>query len=49
MSAANPKIRVHECKLKVDGITKFVENHDFKFDNSFSELESNDDLYRAAI
>ena len=26
VSAANPKIRVHECKLRVDGITKFVDN-----------------------
>lgn len=29
VSAANPMIRVHECKYKVDGITKFIENHDF--------------------
>ena len=36
VSAANPKIRVHECKLRVDGITKYIENHDFNFDNAFS-------------
>jgi kinesin family protein 2/24 len=35
VSAANPVIRVHECKLKVDGITKHIENHDFVFDNAF--------------
>lgn len=35
VSAANPIIRVHECKLKIDGITKVVENHDFVFDNAF--------------
>lgn len=29
ISCANPMIRVHEPKLKVDGITKYVENHDF--------------------
>ena len=42
VSAANPKMRVHECKYRVDGITKYIENHDFQFDNAFSDLESND-------
>jgi kinesin family member 2/24 len=49
VSAANPLIRVHECKYKVDGITKFIENHDFTFDNTFSELEGTDNLYKSAI
>lgn len=49
VSVANPLIRVHECKYKVDGITKFVENHDFIFDNAFSDLESTSDLYKATI
>ena len=49
VSAANPKIRVHECKYRVDGITKYVENHDFIFDNSFAESQSNKELYRVAI
>ena len=39
VSAANPIIRVHECKFKVDGITKYIENHDFNFDNTFSDNE----------
>jgi kinesin family protein 2/24 len=49
VTAANPKIRVHECKFRVDGITKFIENHDFVFDNTFSDNETSDDLYRSAI
>ena len=49
VSASNPKIRVHECKYKVDGITKYVENHDFIFDNAFSCKEETDDLYRSSI
>jgi kinesin family protein 2/24 len=49
VSASNPKIRVHECKFRVDGITKFVENHDFLFDNTYSDNESSEDLYRTAI
>ena len=41
----NPKITVHDCKFKVDGITKTVENNDFKFDNAFCERSTNEELY----
>ena len=37
VSASNPRCVVHECKFKVDGITKFIEDTDFKFDNVFNE------------
>jgi len=36
---------VHECKFKVDGITKYIDNSEFQFDNTFSDEESNEDLY----
>ena len=49
ISCANPQIVVHECKFKVDGITKYVENNGFTFDNSFNEKESNDDIYKFTI
>jgi kinesin family protein 2/24 len=39
VSAANPQIRILEPKFKVDGITKYVENHSFTFDNTFNEDE----------
>jgi hypothetical protein len=29
----NPKVIVHACKLKVDGITKYLENQAFEFDH----------------
>lgn len=45
VSVHNPKITVHECKYKVDGITKTVDNSEFKFDNSFGEEQSNEELY----
>jgi kinesin family protein 2/24 len=45
ISVSNPQIRVHEAKFKVDGITKYIENHNFRFDNSFSELEDTPDIY----
>ena len=45
VTVANPKIIVHECKYKVDGVTKMIENNEFKFDNAFGEDESNEELY----
>lgn len=45
ISVTNPKIYVHDCKYKVDGVTKTIENTEFKFDNAFSEHESNEELY----
>lgn len=36
VSASNPNIIVHECKYKVDGITKLIDNSEFLFDNAFS-------------
>jgi len=49
VSVSNPKIVVHECKYKVDGISKYIDNSEFVFDNSFACHETNDDLYKAAI
>lgn len=45
VTAANPKVVVHECKVKVDGITKFVEDTQFLFDNTYSELEGAEEVY----
>ncbi|EAR91066.1 kinesin motor catalytic domain protein (macronuclear) [Tetrahymena thermophila SB210] len=49
ISCSNPIIRVHEPKYKVDGITKYVENQDFQFDNAFSEKESTEDVYKYSL
>jgi len=35
VSCSNPKIYVHEPKKKVDGITKYIQNHEFTFDNTY--------------
>ena len=45
ISCNNPKITVHECKIKVDGITKYLEDHHFYFDNTFAENESTQEIY----
>lgn len=49
VSFSNPKVVVHENKFKVDGVTKFIDNQEFEFDNTFSETESNEELYDCSI
>ena len=49
ITCKNPKITVHECKKKIDGITKYIEDHQFYFDNVFSEEESTEDIYNETI
>lgn len=40
MSTSNPKVVVHQPKFRVDGITKFVNDTPFEFDNAFNENEN---------
>lgn len=49
VSTINPRIYIHECKIKVDGITKYIEDQEFYFDNSFSDRETTEDVYRFSI
>ena len=49
ISCANPQIVVHECKYKIDGITKYVDNSNFTFDNTFNENETNEDIYKYSM
>ena len=48
-TCSNPKIIVHEPKLKVDGITKYINSVGFNFDNTYSEHEDSSDLYNYQI
>ena len=49
ISCLNPKVIVHECKIKIDGITKYLEDHEFYFDNTFDENESTEEIYDYTI
>jgi kinesin family protein 2/24 len=49
VSASNPKLFVHECKYKIDGITKYIEDYEFYFDNVFHEGESTEDVYKYSV
>jgi len=49
VSSSNPKCVVHQAKFKVDGITKFVSDTNFEFDNTFNENENSQDMYQYSI
>lgn len=56
ISCANPQIKIHEPKYRVDGITKYIENHMFTFDNTFNEdevaipaIQSHHDIYKCSL
>jgi kinesin family protein 2/24 len=40
---------VHDCKLKVDGISKYLDNTSFEFDHTFHEDNSTDNIYDCAV
>ncbi len=49
VSVANPEIRLFTQKLKVDGISKYLDVQNFKFDNSFNENQETHELFDAAV
>ena len=49
VSTSNPNVIVHEPKIKVDGITKYVQDTNFQFDNTFNENENSQDMYQFSI
>ena len=49
ITALNPKTVVYDCKMKIDGITKYIDCNEFYFDNVFNEYEDTELLYRCSI
>ena len=45
----NPKVYIHECKVQVDGISKYLEDHEFYFDNTFGENNTTNEVYKYTI
>jgi kinesin family protein 2/24 len=41
----HPHVWVHNAKLKVDGITKYLDHSSFKFDHAFDETLTNEQVY----
>lgn len=49
VTCSNPLVVVHDCKMKVDGISKYLDNNAFEFDHTFHEDDSTDDVYFYAV
>ena len=49
VSVVNPRIYIHECKVQIDGITKYLEDHEFYFDNTFGDADQTSDVYKYTI
>jgi kinesin family protein 2/24 len=45
----SPKALIHEPKFKVDGITKYLQNQEFTFDNTFNESEDSSVVYQYSL
>ncbi|KAE9050525.1 Diatom spindle kinesin-1 [Phytophthora rubi] len=45
VTCLNPMAIVHDCKLKVDGITKYLDSNAFNFDHTFDESATNESVY----
>ena len=49
ISVINPRVYIHECKIQIDGITKYLEDHEFYFDATFGENSKNNDIYNITL
>lgn len=49
VTCLHPLVVVHDCKLKVDGISKYLDNQAFQFDHTFHEENSTQDVYDCAV
>ena len=47
ISCLNPRVVVHDAKLRVDGITKYLDNQEFAFDHTFHEDDTTEQVYDA--
>lgn len=45
VTVCNPVVTVHDCKFRVDGITKYLDNSSFELDHTFHEEDSTEDVY----
>lgn len=45
VTCLNPLVVVHDCKFKVDGISKYLENTNFEVDHTFNENNNTEEVY----
>ena len=46
ITCLNPLVWIHSAKLRVDGITKYLDHSSFTFDHSFDENETTETVYK---
>jgi kinesin family protein 2/24 len=46
VTCLNPAVWIHSSKVRVDGITKYLDQTSFTFDHAFSEEASTEDVYK---
>ncbi len=49
ISVANPELKIFTPKFKVDGITKYLEETLFRFDNTFNENQTTEEIYNSSV
>jgi kinesin family protein 2/24 len=49
VTCIHPLVVVHDCKLKVDGISKYLDNQSFQMDHTFHEENTTEDIYYCAV
>lgn len=49
ITTLNPICLIHETKLKIDGISKVLDNQFFCFDHSFGEDNTSEEIQKAAL
>jgi kinesin family member 2/24 len=46
VTCVNPEVWIHSAKLRVDGISKYLDHSSFQFDHAFGDDVSTDEVYR---
>jgi kinesin family protein 2/24 len=49
VTCLHPLVVVHDCKFKVDGISKYLDNQSFQLDHTFHEENTTEDIYFCAV
>ena len=49
VSVINPNVYIYDCKIKIDGYTKYIDVNEFNFDNAFNEYDNTNLLYKCSI
>jgi kinesin family protein 2/24 len=49
VTAINPKVCIYDCKLRIDGYTKYIDTNNFYFDNVFNEHENTNLLFECSV